>query len=56
MCVFELKPYILFFIATKKDAHIVHLSFKNDFILVLCNKINEFLTQTKCPVQQLFLS
>ena len=34
-----------------KDAHTVHLSFKNGFMLLLCNKINEFLTQTKCSAQ-----
>ena len=46
-CVFELKPYIFFLYSYIKDAHTVHLLFKNGFILVLCNKINEFLTQTK---------
>ena len=34
-----------------EDVHTVHLSFKNHFTLVLCNKINEFRTQTKCPVR-----
>ena len=46
-CVFEPKPYF-FFIATQKMPIQFTLSFKNDFILVLYNKINEFLTQTKC--------
>ena len=41
-CVFELKPYF-FFIATQKMPMFT-FSFKNDFTLVLCNKINEFLT------------
>ena len=40
--VFELKPYF-FLKATQK--------MPDDFTLVLCNKINEFLAQTKCPVQ-----
>ena len=49
-CVFELKPYIFFLYSYIKDAHTVHVLFKNGFILVLCNKINEFLTQTKCLI------
>ena len=44
--VFELKPYF-FFIATQKMPIQFTFSFKNDFTLVLCNKINKFLTQTK---------
>ena len=42
-CVFELKPYF-FFIATQKMPIQFTFSFKNGFTLVLCNKINEFLT------------
>ena len=34
-----------------KNGHTVYLSFKNDFTLNLCNKINEFLTRTNCPVE-----
>ena len=49
-CVFDLKPYIFFLYSHQKDAHTAHICFKNDFILVLCNKINEFLTQAKFPV------
>ena len=50
ICVFELKPYF-FFIATQKMPIEFTFSFKNGFTLVLCNKINEFLTQAKCPVR-----
>ena len=39
----ELKSYV-FFIATQKMPIQFTFSFKNDFTLVLCNKINEFLT------------
>ena len=48
------KPIMLFyffFIATQKMPIQVKFSFKNDFTLVLCNKINEFLTWTKRPVR-----
>ena len=48
-CALEPKPYF-FFIATKKMP-MQFLSFKNYFIVVLCNKIIEFLTQTKCPIR-----
>ena len=41
--VFELKPYF-FFVATQKMPIQFNFSFKNNFTLVLCNKINEFLT------------
>ena len=37
-CIFELKPYF-FFTVTKKDTNTFYLLFKNNFILVLCNKI-----------------
>ena len=42
-CIFELKPYFFFIVTIvtiQKDAHTVYLPFKNDFILVLYNKIN----------------
>ena len=49
-CVFKLKP-CFFVIATHKMHMQFKFSFKNGFTLVLCNKINEFLTQAKCPVR-----
>ena len=42
-CVFELKLYF-FLIAIHKMPMQFKFSFKNGFTLVLCNKINEFLT------------
>ena len=42
--VFELKPY--FFYSYSKDTNTINVSFKMDFTLVLCNKINEFLGQS----------
>ena len=48
-CIFELKSNFLF-IVTKKMA-IKFTFFKNNFILNLYNKINEFVTRTNCPIQ-----
>ena len=44
------QSHISFFIAPQKMSIQFTLSFKNDFTLVFYNKINEFLTQTKCPI------
>ena len=49
-CIFEMKPYFLFIVTKKKWPYSLPF-FKNNFILNLCNKINEFLTWTNYVVQ-----